>query len=69
MSKASCRKFTLAFESKVYLEAIKEEQTIDALSKNIICALSKVVKITFTNEAGYYPALVAPTPFRAMSLS
>ena len=30
--------------------------------------LSKVVKITCTIEAGFYSALVAPNPFRAMSL-
>jgi transposase len=33
MSKTSRRKFTTEFKSKVCLEAIKEQQTIDALSK------------------------------------
>lgn len=33
MSKTSRRKFTSGFKSKVCLEAIKEQQTIEALSK------------------------------------
>ena len=33
MSKTSRRKFTSEFKSKVCLEAIKEQQTIEALSK------------------------------------
>ncbi len=35
---------------------------------DFINKLSKVVKITCTIEAGFYSALVAPNPFRAMSL-
>jgi len=43
MSKTSRRKFTSQFKTKVCLEAIKEQQTIEALSKNMIYIPPKLI--------------------------
>jgi transposase-like protein len=41
MSKTSRRKFTAEFKAKVCIETTKEQQTIEALSKNMTCIQPK----------------------------